>query len=254
MTCEVEKRLSSVSQNLYVALATPLGRARPVLPPRRLPVPRRGRTAADAQLNRSPGGTSDGTAGTGGSTECAAGGDITGGNSGTPGDGASGASSGSGSSGSTDTSGTSGSASSDTGGVLYATNRRRAPRIRGSSMTVRRQPVPGVPGAGRTWVTGLLSPADRSHAPGRGPTTHLRYVTRPGGATRGFLPMPPLAGTGTRINEAVRSPVTRRTGETGPERGCGRTAFPRVTPGRGTAPAASWRVPCPACPGHRCSG
>lgn len=78
-------------------------------------------------------------------------------------------------------------------------------------------------------VTGPLSPADRSHTPDRGPTTHLGCVTRPGGATRGFLPLPPLAGTDTRTNEGARGPVTLRTGETGPERGCGRTAFPDVT-------------------------
>lgn len=126
---------------------------------------------------------------------------------------------------------------------------------------------PGRPRGLPHWVTGPLSPADRSRAPGRGPTAYPRYASRPGGATRGFLPMPPLAGTDTRINEAVPGPVTRRTGETRPERGCGRTAFPGraaflgraafrtgVTPGRGTAPAASWRGRCPACRRRRCSG
>ncbi|MBM7437125.1 hypothetical protein JOC24_000500 [Streptomyces sp. HB132] len=165
--------------------------------------------------------------------------------------------------------GSAGSGTTGTGGFLAATRRSRAwsaPRRAGAEGRRHDGPSggrsPGVPGAGRTRVTGRLSPADRSHTPGRGPTTYLRYVTRSGGATRGFPPLPPLAGADTGTNEAVRDPVTRRTGETRPERGCGRTAFPYVapgrfpyvTPGRGTAPAASWRGPCPACPGRRCSG
>lgn len=80
------------------------------------------------------------------------------------------------------------------------------------------RPTRASPGPAAYGVTGLLSPADRSLTPGRGPTTYLQYVTRPGGATRGFLPMPPLVGTDIRLNEGTALPVTRRTGETGPER------------------------------------
>lgn len=80
------------------------------------------------------------------------------------------------------------------------------------------RPTRASPGTAAYGVTGPLSPADRSHTPGRGPTTHLRYVTLPGGATRGFLPTPPLVGTDIRLNEGTALPVTRRTGETGPER------------------------------------
>ncbi|CAM5686802.1 hypothetical protein SCALM49S_05528 [Streptomyces californicus] len=193
--------------------------------------------------------------------------------------------------------------------------------------------VPGVPGTGRIWGDRVCVPAGhRSHTPGCGPTTHLQYVTRPGGATRGcFLAAPPLVGTDTGNNEGTVLPVTRRTGETAPERRCvpgtpsgepfprrgpphagppaarrsargtgvparGGTGVPRprargsapvrpgppargpacgtrtdrrapprlagtyvrlpgvLTPGRGTAPGASSRARCPACPARPCSG
>ncbi len=103
-----------------------------------------------------------------------------------------------------------------------------------------------------------------------------------------FLTGPPLAGTDTRTNEAGPEPVTRRTGESGPELRCGHPltcgalARPRRRragrgapdrtrgagsdagrsrgiPGalrcaRGTAPALSWPAPCPACPARPGSG
>src|SRR4051812_45066263 len=57
--------------------------------------------------------------------------------------------------------------------------------------------------------------------PGRGPTTYgtTRTSHRPS-EPRVVLSGPPLAGTDTGTNEAPRAPVTRRTGESGPELRC----------------------------------
>lgn len=79
----------------------------------------------------------------------------------------------------------------------------------------------------------------------RGPTTHGTFRTshRPS-EPRVVLSGPPLAGTDTTTNEAVRGPVTRRTGESGPEL--------RYDPG--TVRAASSRARYRACRARRCSG
>lgn len=100
-------------------------------------------------------------------------------------------------------------------------------------------------------VTGLLSPADRSRALGRGPTTHLQYVTRPSEATRGFFEARPwLARTWVPTkprrlrSRAVR--VRMRPNADADPRGL------RCAPG--TAPGASSRAPSRACRAPRGNG
>lgn len=137
----------------------------------------------------------------------------------------------------------------------------------------------GRPRNRRPWMTGPLSPAARSHTLRCGPTTHLQYVTRLSEATRGFLfsNRPPLADTDAWTNEGLPGPVTRRTGESGPELRYGlspagtgprwpqarrRPQIRRTTsnpPGGlrsapGTVQGRSSRVPCPACRAPGCSG
>lgn len=79
----------------------------------------------------------------------------------------------------------------------------------------------------------------------RGPTTHgtIRTPHR-SSEPRVVLSGPPLAGTDTGTNEAVRGPVTRRTGEYRPE----------LRYDRGTVRAGSWRGTSPACPAPPGSG
>ncbi|GAA1356584.1 hypothetical protein GCM10009612_23090 [Streptomyces beijiangensis] len=69
------------------------------------------------------------------------------------------------------------------------------------------------------FVTGLLSPAVRSRALGRGPTTHVQYVSRPSEATRG------VAGTN---EEAVGRSRANRVGAV-PERRYGTGRHPGGT-------------------------
>ncbi len=79
----------------------------------------------------------------------------------------------------------------------------------------------------------------------RGPTTHgtIRTPHR-SSEPRVVLSGPPLAGTDTGTNEAVRGPVTRRTGECRPE----------LRYDHGTARAGSCRGTSPACPAPPGSG
>lgn len=79
----------------------------------------------------------------------------------------------------------------------------------------------------------------------RGPTTYgTTRTSHRSSKPRVVLSGPPLAGTDTSTNEAVRVAVTRRTGERGAELRCD----------RGTVREASWRGTCRACRGPRCSG
>ncbi|MFK4597594.1 hypothetical protein RKD30_004261 [Streptomyces pristinaespiralis] len=115
---------------------------------------------------------------------------------------------------------------------------------------------PDAAGAGRPrsrplGVTGLLSPADRSRALVRGPTTYLQYVTRTSGATRGFFEAAP-GWHGQRDQRRPAGRVTRRTGEDAPERRYAGVPGP-VRSGPGTAPASSSRSTCPAGPARPCS-
>jgi len=79
----------------------------------------------------------------------------------------------------------------------------------------------------------------------RGPTTYgTTRTSHRSSKPRVVLSGPPLAGTDTSTNEAVRVAVTRRTGERRPELRCD----------PGTVRAASWRGTYRACRGPRCSG
>ncbi|PKV87365.1 hypothetical protein BX283_4964 [Streptomyces sp. TLI_146] len=92
-------------------------------------------------------------------------------------------------------------------------------------------------------VTGLLSPADRSRALGRGPTTCRQHVTRPSGATRGFFG--PAPGWHGHPDQRSGAPAGH---------GAGRVRLRRIRSGPGTAPASSSRARCRACPARRGSG
>ncbi|GAA1931349.1 hypothetical protein GCM10009837_66360 [Streptomyces durmitorensis] len=82
----------------------------------------------------------------------------------------------------------------------------------GKAGRLRASPEPTVP-----WVTGLLSPAVRSRLWSEVPR-HTRSVRLIAPAEpRVVFPCPPLAGTDIGTNEAAPRPVTRRTGESGPE-------------------------------------
>lgn len=96
----------------------------------------------------------------------------------------------------------------------------------------RLRPAPGVPGTDRPFcVTGLLSPAVRSQSAGARSHDVPEVRHTPQRSHAWFLTGPPLAGTDTRTNEAGPEPVTRRTGESGPELRCGRP-LTRGAPGR----------------------
>ncbi len=108
-----------------------------------------------------------------------------------------------------------------------------------------RRPAPGVPEPAVLLGDRAAVPCRPVTSLERGPTTHgtIRASHR-SSEPRVVLSGPRLADTDTGTNEAVRAPVTRRTGERRPELRCD----------RGTAPAASSPAPCPACPGPGGSG
>lgn len=91
-----------------------------------------------------------------------------------------------------------------------------------------------------SWVTGPLSPAVRSLPRSEVPRRTARSVRLIApGEPRVVLPGPPLAGTDIGTNEAVRVPVTRRTGERAAELRCD----------HGRVRGGSWRGGCRACRG-----